>query len=915
MGERIFTTLLRLYPAGFRRRYGMELVEFFRRDWGAVKERRAGVVLAFWCRTVADLFRAALRMRVSAHFGNATRRSVEGPSQKRGKPRIGGSFMEGLFQDLRFAARTLRKRPAFALVAVGVIGLGIGASTTLFSAVDGVLLRSLPYPGADRLVFMGSKYPEGTRISAMSLPSFMDIMDQVSSTEEYAAARGRALDVIGEGEPERVSVAEVSPDYFSVLGVTPALGAGFTTDDHLRENPRVVMVSDGIWRRRWGGDPNVLGSTFLASDGRSSELLTYTVVGVLPPGFSHPTPLESPYSRLPASELWAPLPVNAQVYTTPRTNYTIRTIARLRDGATLEVLNSELHALAVALTEAYPEAHVRGDTYLGLGAHPLLDQVVGNRRRDLIILLGATGLLLLIACANVAGLLLARALDRTQELRLRTALGASRIRLFRQLVTESLLLGVLGGGLGIAVAQLGVRAFRAFGPADFPRMADVALNLRVLGFGIAVALLTGLLFGLGPALAGSRKKDGSLLAPTARGSTSGKGTARLRGSLVALEVALALVLLTGCGLLARSVIRLQSRDAGVDTDNLALMQVRLLPSYEAEEQRSAFFRDLKVELDNLPGVIGVSYIGDPPMGFNNWAPYVWREEDVARGERAGMGMAHPVGLDYFRTMGIPILRGRAFTSADDGSSLPVMVVSQTMAAALWPDEDPLGKRLNLALQHGGDWIAVVGVSGDIRQASLASEPDWDLYLPYAQSAGNSGLFMAVRTAGDPLALAGAFREAVWALDANVPVPEITTMTARRNATLRLPRFRVLLLTAFAVVALLLASAGIYGTLMYTVGRRTAELGIRMALGAESVDVIWLVLRQGLWPVILGVAAGLAGSLATARLLESVLFQVSPSDPVTIAAVAGALMGVSLLACYVPARRASQIDPQAALRTE
>jgi len=798
---------------------------------------------------------------------------------------------------------------------VGVIGLGIGASTTLFSAVDGVLLRSLPYPDANRLVFLGSKFPEGTRISGMSIPELMDVMDQVSSAEEYAAARGRALDLVGVGEPERVSVAEVSPDYLRVLGVTPALGAGFTADDHVRENPRVVMISDGLWRRRWGGDPNVLGATFLASDGRSAELLTYTVVGVLPPGFAHPTPLENPYSRLPASELWAPLPVNAQVYTTPRTNYTIRSVARLRDGATLEVLNSELGALAVALTEAYPNAHVRGDTYLGLGARTLLDEVVGNRRRDLLILLGATGLLLLIACANVAGLLLARALDRTQELRLRTALGASRTRLFRQLVTESLLLGLLGGGLGICVALLGVRAFRTFGPADFPRMADVALNMRVLGFGIGVAVLTGLLFGIGPALAGSRKKDGSLLAPTARGSTSGTGTARLRGSLVALEVALALVLLTGCGLLARSVIRLQSRDAGVDTDNLALMQVRLLPSYEAEEQRSAFFRDLKIELENLPGVIGVSYIGDPPMGFNNWAPYVWREEDVANGERAGMGMAHPVGLDYFRTMGIPLLRGRSFTSGDDAGAPPVMVVSQTMAADLWPGEDPLGKRLNLALQHGGDWITVVGVSGDIRQNSLASEADWDLYLPYAQSAGNSGLFMAVRTAGNPLVLAGAFREAVWALDANVPVPEITTMAARRNATLRLPRFRVLLLTAFAVVALLLASAGIYGTLMYTVGRRTPELGIRMALGAESVDVIWLVLRQGLWPVILGVAAGLAGSLVTARVLESVLFQVSANDPLTLASVAGALMTVSLLACYVPARRASRIDPQAALRTE
>jgi putative ABC transport system permease protein len=468
--------------------------------------------------------------------------------------------------------------------------------------------------------------------------------------------------------------------------------------------------------------------------------------------------------------------------------------------------------------------------------------------------------------------------------------------------------------VGVGLAYLGVGAFRTFGPADFPRLADVAINLRILGFGITVAVLTGLVFGIGPALAASRQKDGSVLAPTARGSTSGARTTRLRGSLVALEVALALVLLTGCGLLTRSVARLQSRDSGVDTENLALMQVRLLPSYDSDEQRTAFFQDLKSNLESVPGVISVSYVGDPPMGFNNWAPNVWREEDVG-GKPVGMGLAHPVGVDYFRTMGIPIRSGRTFTAADDASAPKVIVVGETIAKALWPGENPVGKRLGRSLDRGGTWHTVVGVSGDIRQNTLASEPSWDFYLPFAQTADNSGLFMAVRTAGTPLALAGAFREAVWALDANVPVPEITTMEARRSATLRLPRFRVLLLTAFAVVALLLASAGVYGTLMYTVGQRTPEMGIRMALGANAGDVIWLVLRQGLLPVSLGIAVGLAGSIAAARLLESVLFQVASNDPLTLVVVAGVLSGVSLIACYVPARRASRIDPQEALRIE
>ncbi len=915
MAEKFFGALLRMYPPGFRRRYGLELIEFFKRDLADIIARGSvGEFGRFWCRTMFDLVRAAIRLRIRS-AGAPTpnrRREAQSGEQRKQLGRVGVG--ETLGQDVRFALRSLRNRPAFAAVTVTVIGLGIGSSTTLFSAVDGVLLRPLPYPDADRLVFIGSKFPERTTVSGMSLPSLMDIMEQIESAEGFAASRDRALDIVGDGEPERISVALVSPDYFRVLGVVPALGGGFSAAAHQADDPRIVMISDRLWRRRWGADPNVVGSTFRASNGADTELSTYTVVGVLPSGFFHPPALESPFSRLPASEIWVPLQLNASAYNTPRTNYNIRSIARLREGSTLEVLSSELEALGLALKEAYPNAHIRGNTYLGLGAKPLLDQLVGSRRRDLLVLLGATGLLLLIACANVAGLLLARAIDRTQELGLRTALGASPGRLFRQLVTESLLLGVIGGAVGVGVAYLGVQAFKAFGPTNFPRLAEVTLNPRVLGFGVSVALLTGLLFGIGPALAGSRRKEEAVMTAGSRGSTTDTRTVRLRGALVALEVALALVLLTGSGLLVRSVVRLQSRDVGVNTEKLALMQVRLLPSYDTDEARATFFRVLKTNLDAVPGVISTSFIGDPPMGFNNWAPNVWREED-AGGEQSGLGMAHPVGVDYFQTMGIPISRGRMFTATDDANFPNVIVVSETMANELWPGENPLGKRLGLSLNHGGTWHTVIGVSGDIRQRTLASEPSWDFYLPFAQAAVSSGLFMAMRTAGNPLALAGAFRDAVWALDANVPVPEITTMAARRSTTLRLPRFRVLVLTAFAVVALLLASAGIYGTLMYTVGRRIPELGIRMALGADPGDVILLVLRQGVWPVLAGAGAGIAGSLAATRLLESVLFEVSHHDPLTFVVVATALIGISLLACFLPARRASRIDPQEALRVE
>jgi putative ABC transport system permease protein len=916
MSERVFQTLQRLYPGGFRRRYGLEQLEFFRQERATLaSDPGLWRVVAFWMKTAWDMVGAAIRVRLRYSLGRGTADGSGGGDhgQKRESGRL--SFLDEVLQDVRFAFRTLRKQPVFTLVAVGVLGLGIGASTTLFSAVNGVLLRPLPYPQQDRLVFLGSKFPEGTRISGMSLPELMDIVEQIGSVEEYAAARGRALDLVEDGEPERVAMSLVSRDYFRVLGATPSLGPGFSPQDHERSDAGVIMISAGLWRRRWGGDPDIVGRTVLASDGNSPELLTFTIVGVLPPGFENPPPLENPYSRLPAADLWAPLAMNSEAYTTSRTNWNIRAVGLIRPGASLESLNSELEALALSLREAFPRAHSRGDTYLGLGARGLRDEMVGSRRRDLMILLGATGLLLLIACANVASLMVARALDRMKEMGLRTALGAGRNRLFRQLLTESLVLALLGGVIGVGLAMAGVWAFRLLGPENFPRMAEVALDLRVLGFGITIALFTGLLFGVGPALAGSSEKGDPVLSSGARGGTTGGRTLRIRGGLVTLEVALALVLLTGCGLLTKSVVRLQSREPGINAENLAIMQVRLLPTYDLDEERLAFFSALRQRLETLSGVVSVSHIPDPPMGFNQWATNLRREEDLDPEGSFGSASTHAVGLGYFRTMGIPLLSGRVFSETDDGVSPPSVVLSQSLAEALWPGENPLGRRLDISGMGEGPWRTVVGVVGDIRQNSLASQPSEDLYLPYTQEAGNSGQFMVIRTAGNSMALAGAFREAVWALDENVPIPEITTMEARVDATLRLPRFRTILLASFAVVALILAGAGIYGTLMYTVGRRAPEVGIRMALGAEAKDVVTLVLWQGLWPVTLGVGLGLVGSLVATRVLESVLFEVSPNDPATLILVAGVLVGVSLLASFLPARKASRVDPQVALRAE
>lgn len=927
MSEKVFRALLHFYPGSFRRRYGSEQVEFFRQELSAASKTGRGAVSRFWLRTVLDLGKTALRLRgraligVGGHpAGKPLRR--DGPAGRRVAPGEGGGgeertprvLLEGFVRDARFALRTLRKQRSFTLVAVGVLGLGIGASTTLFSAVNGVLLRPLAYPDQERLVFLGSKFPAGTRISGMSIPEFMDVRGEITSVDGLAGVRGRSLDLVGEGEPERVAVAEVSPEYFSVLGLFPALGPGFSPGDYAGTDADVIIVSDGLWRRRWGSDPEVVGRTIRASDGRSPEYRSYTIVGVLPPDFENPPPLENPFSRLPEAEIWAPLPLGPGMYNTPRTNYTVRAVGRLAEGSSLASLNAELNALAFSLRELYPQAHFRGDTYLGLGARPLLEEMVGSREQDLLILLGATGLLLLIACANVGGLMVARGLDRGREMGLRAALGAGRRRLFRQLLTENLILALLGGVLGIGLAVAGVQAFHALGPADFPRLAEVALDLRVLAFGMGVAVVTGLLFGVAPALSGARSNGEPVVPVSSRGSTVGRGTARVRSVLVALEVALALVLLAGCGLLTRSVVLLQGMDPGVETKDLALMQVRLLPSYE-EEERKAFFSELKTRLQAFPGVVAVSYVSDPPMDFNNWAPDIWREEDAGSDEPTGRGSAHPVGSDYFRTMGIPLISGRVFGEDDDAGATPVAVVGRTLAEALWPGEDAVGKHIGLSLNHEGSWVTVVGVVGDIRQRTLASDPAWDLYLPYGQAAGSGGQFMAIRTVGEPLGLARAFRDAVWSLDDRVPVPEITTMEARVEATLRLPRFRAFLLASFAGAALLLAAAGIYGTLMYTVGRRAPEVGIRMALGAEKSKVVGLFLRQAFAPVACGLFLGLSASLAATRVLENALFQTAPNDPLTLGLGTAVLAGASLLASYLPARRASQVDPQEALRAE
>jgi len=834
------------------------------------------------------------------------------------------AWHDSLLQDLRFTARTLRREWAFTLVAVSVLGLGLGASTTLFSAVNAVLLRPLSFDRPEQLVSIGSRLSGRRAITAVSPPEFMDMQRHLTTVTGMAAARGSALDLVGHGEPERVAISEVSPDFFRVLRVTPILGRTFAADEHANADVRLAVVSHALWQRRWGGDPRILGRTFTASrerrdeagrPGTTGELVTFTVVGVMAQGFRNPPPLENRFSRLPPAEIWIPLTLNGSVQAGSRTNWNVNVVGRLASSATLDGLQRELDRLAASLLAAHPDVHKRQNGTLGLGATPLLDAVVGSRRLDLAILLGATSLLLLIACCNVASLLLARATDRDRELALRSALGAGRLRLVRQLLTESVVLGLLGGSVGAGLALLGTSAFRTLGPADFPRLSEVTVDLRVLGFGLVVSMVTGLLFGLAPAMLAARDASKASAGFGGQRVAGGRGTTRLKGVLVAAEIALALMLLTGSGLLAQSVYRLQRVDPGIDPDNVVLMQVSLPPTYASEDQRAAFFGTLRERLAALPGVRSVSHVEDPPMAFNTSSPPVRKEGASASEDNLPSAALHPVGGDYFRTMGIRMLAGRAFTGTDVPGSVPVAVVSEAMAAGLWPGTNPLGRRINLGHGPESPWLTVVGVVNGIRQYSLDQPPDWEVYVPYAQRAQANRAFMLVKTDSNSASLLRPMRRAVWALDANVPIPEFTTMNARVDATLRLPRFRAILLAGFALIALTLAAAGVYGTVLYVVGRRTREVGIRMALGANPRSVVSLMLRQSLWPVLAGIGMGVAGAFGATRVLGSVVFEIRVTDPSTFLGAAALLAVLGLLAAFVPARRATRVAPADALRAD
>jgi len=805
--------------------------------------------------------------------------------------------MGTLVQDLLFGARILVKKPGFTWIAVMTLALGIGANSGVFSVVNAVLLRPLPYPEPERLIRLWESNPgRGWPEFPAAAPNFEDWRKQQSVCEQLAAYEFTTFNLTGDGEPQRVAALGVTATLFPALGILPALGRNFLSEEERAGGNRVAILSDGLWHRRFGADPNLIGRQ-IQLNGQS-----YTVVGVMPPRFQ--------LTR--GTELWVPLVLDPAVYPwrADRSNHNLQVIGRLKPGVSLAQAQAAMETIARQLEQQYPKSNAGW----GVRMRTFYDWIVPEQiRRAMLVLLAAVGLVLLIACANVANLLLARASTRQREMAIRAALGASRARIMRQLLTESLLLSTLGGLAGVLLALWGTDLIRASTALNLPRLDETRLDAQVLGFTFIVSLLTALIFGLAPAWQASKLDLNETLK---EGGRSGSGGARqqLRGALVIGEVALALVLLLGAGLMIRSLAHLQNVPLGFAPENALTMQVSLPTSKYGEHAPVNFFNQLLERLRVVPGVMDAAAVTQPPLsGSGGWAMEVTLEGREAAASDAKLSAAtFAVTPRYFHTMGIPLLQGRDFTEQDRGGAPLALIVSEAFARRFWPNENPIGKRFRPGTFDS--FGTVVGVVGNVRQVSLDNEGGPAFYFSHGHI-GMPGLVVVVRTVAPPETLTAALRAQVHALDHDLPVYNVRAMEQFVSNAAGQPRFQTLLLGLFSAVALLLAAIGSYGVMAYAVTERTHEIGVRMALGAQASDVLRLVVRQGMMLSLVGVAIGLALAFGLTRFLRSLLYQVSPTDALTFALIPVLLIGVTLLACYVPARRATKVDPMVALRCE
>lgn len=808
--------------------------------------------------------------------------------------------MANVWQDLRYAFRLLAKSPGFTVLAVITLGLGIGANTAIFTVVNAVLLRPLEFRDPSRLVIAAEKSNFPT--ISTSYQNYVDWRDQSHSFESLEATRGATITLTGDGEPERLNVRMATAPIFPLLGVNAVLGRTFLAEEDRAGGAPVVLLSHGLWQRRFGSSRGVIGKPV------TLDSQPYTVVGVLPSGFELLQPADvflpfTPWAKsLPDDRNWHP---------------GIIVIGRLKEGVSREQARTEMVAITKRLEEQYP-LYNTGTSADVVG---LQEQLVKNVRPALLLLLGAVAAVLLIACVNIANLLLARAASRGREVAIRTSLGASRWRVTRQLLTESILLSLGGGIFGLLLANAALGPLLKLSATTLPAVFTVGLDRWVLVFTLGVSLLTGLLFGIVPALRTAKLDLRETLNEGSRGSTAGPGQHRIRGALVATEIALAMLLLVGAGLLLRSFSRLQDVPPGFQADHLFVADIPLSQTaYARPEQRYEFFDRLVERARSLPGVrsagaasflpvsgggsvIHFNIVGKPPKSPHDF---------IAAGYRA-------VTPKYFETLGMPLEQGRFFTAADNDKAPAVVVINATMARTFFPGENPLGKHLQLGATFEPDVPAmeVVGVVGDVRQG-LGVDPQTEMYLPYRQADKLLPVFqlsMVLRTAADPLLQASALRSALAEIDPNQPLVKVRTMEENMAATVAQPRFRTWLIGIFAAVALVLAGVGVYGVMSYTVTQRTNEIGIRVALGARPEDVFRIVVGEGLRLALLGVSAGIVAALALTRLLQSFLFGISAYDPLTFTGVALLLTLVALTACFFPAHRATLVDPMIALRYE